>query len=780
MAKGAIDAADNLNDLSQKTGVSVESLSQWQQAAEAGGTTIDVVVKAMTNLSRGMVAAAGATDEYGQTAEQALQDATQAVEDGEDRQVQAVKDAADERLAALEKESDDRLREINKRYKAEARLLNDKFDDQSTQEANAAKDRQQQEERAFKLQFNARAKAIRDDKNLTDQQKEAKLQALRDEEDSVLKTLDRGYQQQQTQRTRQFRDAQQQQEDALEERKRTEEEQIKTRINTEKNLTKEHADGQVKLIKQSSKEQIESLKELAEGPKGVAAALKELGISSVDAAGKLRDPSDVMKDIADKLSAMPDGAKKTDLAFRLMKKSGGEMIPVLNGGRESIEKFIPTITTKFARLADQFNDKTVELMANMMQISVKLGTALMPVLSTITDLVIRMATGFSSLPDWMQGTIAAVGGLVIALGPLVQVISGVLGVAKLLSGLQIGVTIAGWAAALGPAMGVISAAFSGLLAFLSGTVLPALLAFFSGPVGWTVLAVAAVVAMAIAFREPLGKFITWLGSVFKKGWDGFVDNILKKPIEGYFKWWRKNWQTAANFLPTVFNTVKRTLVNIFTGLVGIMRGIMNSTMNLIVGGFNGVIALVNKVISKLRGIPLLSFLRFLPDLKPIKIPAFAQGGLVTKPTIAMVGEGGQNEFILPESRLKDFAQLNAELSWQKLLNSAWLRSLQPSTGSDIARESFKRLEQQITDLGLTGSTPNKNLLVGNEPKQLAIHQTNTFDVEPIIQITTGPVIQFDNQRFVTLDEFEAGLRTAVRSVFDSLRNPATRIQLGLS
>jgi hypothetical protein len=779
MAKGAIDAADNLNDLSQRTGVSVESLSQWQQAAEAGGTTIDVVVKAMTNLSRGMVAAAGATDEYGQTAEQALQDATQAVEDGEDRQVQAVQDAADKRLAALEKESDDRLREINKRYKAEARLLGDSFDDQSRQEADAAKDRQQQEERAIKRQFDARAKAIKDDKYLTDQQKEAKLQALRDEEDNVLKALDRGYQQQQTQRTRQFRDAQQQQEDALEERKRAEEEQIKARINTEKNLTKEHADGQVKLIKQSSKEQIESLKELAEGPKGVAKALAALGLSAVDTSGKMKSTDEVMLEVADKFKAMPDDAKKTTLAIQLFGKSGADMIPLLNGGRQAVESLGITMTTKFAKGADEANDKLVVLQTKLLELSVKLGTALMPALNTITDLVISLATGFSSLPDWMQGTIGAVGGLVIALGPLVQVINGVLMAGRFLMALKLGATIASWAAALGPAMGVISAAFTGLLAFLSGTVLPALLAFFSGPVGWTVLAVAAVVAMAIAFREPLGKFITWLGSVFKKGWDGFVNNILKKPIQNYFKWWRSNWEKAAGFVTGVFGKVKGAVVTVFGAVTGVVRGIIAGAFRFGAELFNNWIAALNNILKGLRQIPFLG-LRLLPLLTPIKVPAFAEGGLVTRPTIAMVGEGGQSEFILPESRLKDFAQYNAELSWRKLLNSAWLRSLQPSTGSDIARESFKRLEEQITNLGLTGSAPNKNLLVGNEPKQLAIHQTNTFDVEPIIQITTGPVIQFDNQRFVTIDEFEAGLRTAVRSVFDSLRNPATRIQLGLS
>lgn len=56
MAKGAIDAADNMNDLRQKTGVSVEVLSQFGRAAEMSGTTIDGVAGAMAKLARGMTA----------------------------------------------------------------------------------------------------------------------------------------------------------------------------------------------------------------------------------------------------------------------------------------------------------------------------------------------------------------------------------------------------------------------------------------------------------------------------------------------------------------------------------------------------------------------------------------------------------------------------------------------------------------------------------------------------------------------------------------------------
>lgn len=50
-AKSAIDAGDALNDLRQKTGVSVAALASYKLAAEQSGTSIDTVAKGMKNLS---------------------------------------------------------------------------------------------------------------------------------------------------------------------------------------------------------------------------------------------------------------------------------------------------------------------------------------------------------------------------------------------------------------------------------------------------------------------------------------------------------------------------------------------------------------------------------------------------------------------------------------------------------------------------------------------------------------------------------------------------------
>lgn len=58
--KGAIDLADDMRDLSQRTGVGIETLGQFKIAAELSGTSIEGVAKGLTLLNKNMVAAATA------------------------------------------------------------------------------------------------------------------------------------------------------------------------------------------------------------------------------------------------------------------------------------------------------------------------------------------------------------------------------------------------------------------------------------------------------------------------------------------------------------------------------------------------------------------------------------------------------------------------------------------------------------------------------------------------------------------------------------------------
>jgi hypothetical protein len=56
--KGAIDLADDMRDLSQRTGVGIETLGQFKVAAELSGSSLEGVAKGLGFLNRNMVAAA--------------------------------------------------------------------------------------------------------------------------------------------------------------------------------------------------------------------------------------------------------------------------------------------------------------------------------------------------------------------------------------------------------------------------------------------------------------------------------------------------------------------------------------------------------------------------------------------------------------------------------------------------------------------------------------------------------------------------------------------------
>jgi hypothetical protein len=67
-----------------------------------------------------------------------------------------------------------------------------------------------------------------------------------------------------------------------------------------------------------------------------AKIFKELGVEVADSQGKLRSAGDVMADLADVFKNSENGANKTALAMELMGKSGTDLIPMLNNGKQAL------------------------------------------------------------------------------------------------------------------------------------------------------------------------------------------------------------------------------------------------------------------------------------------------------------------------------------------------------------------------------------------------------------------------------------------------------------
>lgn len=126
-----------------------------------------------------------------------------------------------------------------------------------------------------------------------------------------------------------------------------------------------------------------------------------------------------------------------------------------------------------------------------------------------------------------------------------------------------------------------------------------------------------------------------------------------------------------------------------------------------------------------------SFMEFVANspqfTNPFMKKQFAVGGFVTGPTPALVGEAGP-EYIIPATKM------------------------QAASASYLS--------------GARGPA----VLAGN---------TGTASA-PQITIQTGPVMEFDGQRYVTLEDFQRGAQQIAEGVIGKLRTPSARLALGLS
>lgn len=152
---------------------------------------------------------------------------------------------------------------------------------------------------------------------------------------------------------------------------------------------------------------------------------EKLGIAVRDANGEMRPTADVLKDLADRFQAMPDGAEKTALAMDLFGKSGAAMIPMLNAGSQGIAGLMEeakamglVISQETADAAGKFNENLDKLAGAASGLAMIIAANLAPVLEQISAFLVEMATAFQALDPHTQSFISWAAGLTVILGPL--------------------------------------------------------------------------------------------------------------------------------------------------------------------------------------------------------------------------------------------------------------------------------------------------------------------------------------------------------------------------
>ena len=140
-----------------------------------------------------------------------------------------------------------------------------------------------------------------------------------------------------------------------------------------------------------------------------------------------------------------------------------------------------------------------------------------------------------------------------------------------------------------------------------------------------------------------------------------VIDKISKLFQTIFNWISKKVQAIANVFVKVFNWVRNAIAKIFNAIVTNIVNAFVHAINNVIGFFedlvNGIVSAVNllvRVANKVSPTPI----DYVGEIHLGRVSYMATGGVVTRPTQAIVGEGKYNEAVIP---LGNSPQLNEML-----------------------------------------------------------------------------------------------------------------------
>lgn len=282
----------------------------------------------------------------------------------------------------------------------------------------------------------------------------------------------------------------------------------------------------------------------------------------------------------------------------------------------------------------------------------KTGTALGPVLETLSTLWSHFAQIVAAAVNFISGVWSTVlqpvlAGIFDAIGNLMEII-GVL-----------------WSTAIGP---IISNVAAGLATLWESTILPIvlqLLQFIGGLIELVLALWNNVLAPVLEWLSGvLGPVIQVLVNLIWNIVSALFRNIgnviqgLLTALQGIIDFlvgvftgdWDRAWKGIAN----VFIGITNAIISAFEFCVNAVIGLVNAMISHV---YNAVVSLINTIIAALDDVAeLIGFnISFrisapppqIPKQSWGRIPALASGGVVSSPTLAMIGEGSHSEAVLP-------------------------------------------------------------------------------------------------------------------------------------
>ena len=451
----------------------------------------------------------------------------------------------------------------------------------------------------------------------------------------------------------------------------------------------------------------------------VGDAFGELTVQTTNADGSMRSLGDILTDCRAAFAQMSESERAANAEALVGKNAMSGFLAVMNAAPGDIEKLNSAINNcdgTAERMAETMQDNLAGqltiLKSQLEELAISIGEILMPSIRQIVGWIQGLVDWLNGLDEGTKKVIVTVALVAAALGPVLIVIGKVVG-------------------AVGTILTVvpkIAGAVSGVVGFVSGTVIPALSAVVAA-IGWVPIAIAAVIGVVALlynkcewFRDAVNAVWAQVRDFFVSAWEVicsfFTETIpatwesLVSFFQGIPAWWSELWQSVGDFFNNVWtgmmeNPVLSGIVdmirslweNLFTALQGIWQGIQTAASgawelikNVILGPVLLLIDLVTGNFTKLK-----------EDALHIWTNIQQAASTIWSGIQQMVGSAVQglvNHVSILLSGLRDFMG-NLWSAVSSAAAAAWngLKNLVVSTVSDLKQAAVEAFRAMVSGIG---------------------------------------------------------------------------------
>jgi len=355
-----------------------------------------------------------------------------------------------------------------------------------------------------------------------------------------------------------------------------------------------------------------ALSRLMNPSKEAMAAIDSLGLS-------FEQINPATNSLADVIGVLASRGIDTATAIKIFgQEAGPGMMALINQGKEALINYEAAITgtdsasVMAAKQLDTLKGQLKRLFSATSEVAIQLGEILIPIIGDLVDNYIMPAVHwFGGLSENTKKVMLVIGALVAAIGPLFLIIGQVISVVSALS-----------------------------LAFNIG------IGIMAGVVGAVFAVIAAAIALWIYWDE-ITKFLTtaWekIQTAAIQVFEDIKRNVTEK-TEAVKQQLLNNWESIKTGAINIVTSIKDKLLSIWTSITDGIKSSINTILKYLNKMIDGMNRISFSIPSWVPGIGGKSWGFSLPN-----VPYLAEGGIISRPTLAMVGEAGP-EAVIPLDR----------------------------------------------------------------------------------------------------------------------------------